>query len=77
MDSSETTSAERLLDGVMEEFIARSRIELLKLLGDDKEKGMSWIDIRGKRYLTVATLLKILRDNFKHHLILKSEIKHD
>ena len=77
MDSSETTSAERNLDETMKHFIATSRRELLDLLANDKEKGMSWIDIRGKRYLTVATLMKVLRDNFAHTLILKSEIKHD
>ena len=77
MDSSETTSAERNLDETMKHFIATSRRELLDLLANDKEKGLSWIDIRGKRYLTVATLMKVLRDNFAHSLILKSEIKHD
>ena len=77
MDSSETTSAERNLDETMKHFIATSRRELLDLLANDKEKGLSWIDIRGKRYLTVATLMKVLRDNFSHTLILKSEIKHD
>ena len=74
MDSSETTSAERLLDETMKHFIATSRRELLDLLANDEEKGMSWIDIKGKRYLTVATLMKVLRDNFAHTLILKSEI---
>ena len=77
MDSSEITSAERTLDDTIRHLIVESRVELLKLLGDDKENGMSWIDIRGKRYLTVATLLKVLRENFAHTLILKSEIKHD
>ena len=77
MDSSETTSAERNLDETMKHFIATSRRELLDLLANDEEKGLSWIDIRGKRYLTVATLMKVLRDNFAHTLILKSEIKHD
>ena len=77
MISSETTSAERLLDGTIQEYIVRSRRELLDLLANDEEKGMSWIDIKGKRYLTVATLMKVLRDNFAHSLILKSEIKHD
>ena len=77
MDSSETTSAERLRDESMKNFIETSRRELLDLLANDEEKGMSWIDIKGKRYLTVATLMKVLRDNFAHSLILKSEIKHD
>ena len=77
MDSSETTSAERNLDDTMKHFIATSRRELLDLLANDEEKGLSWIDIRGKRYLTVATLMKVLRDKFAHSLVLKTDIKHD
>ena len=77
MDSSETRSAERNLDETMKHFIATSRRELLDLLANDKEKSLSWIDIRGKRYLTVATLMKVLRDKFAHSLTLKTDIKHD
>ena len=73
----ESTSAERMCDELLKEFIVQGRLKLNQLLADDKEVNKSWINIKGKRYLTVATLMKVLRDKFNHHLILKSEIKHD
>ena len=73
----ESTSAERMCDELLKEFIVQGRLKLNQLLADDKEVNKSWINIKGKRYLTVATLMKVLRDKFNHHLILKSQIKHD
>ena len=73
----ESTSAERMCDELLKEFISQARLKLTELLADEKEVNKSWVNIKGKRYLTVATLMKVLRDKFNHHLILKSEIKHD
>ena len=74
------SAEERLRDGLLQELISQGRIELIRLLQNDKESGKSWVEIpkgSNNRYLKVATLLRVLRDKFNHTLILKSEIKHD
>ena len=71
------TTAERLRDDVIREFINQGRKELIDILADEKQEGMSWVNIKGKRYLTVATLMSVLRDKFAHSLTLKTDIKHD
>ena len=71
---------ERLRDGLLQEQISQGRIELIRLLQNDKESGRSWVAIpkgSNNRYLKVATLKRVLRDKFNHTLILTSEIKHD
>ena len=71
---------ERLRDGLLQELISQARIELIRLLQNDKESGKSWVAIpkgSNNRYLKVATLKRVLRDKFNHTLILESEIKHD
>ena len=70
-------TANRMQDDVIREFINQGRKELIDILANEKEKNMSWVDIKGKRYLTVATLMKVLRDKFAHSLTLKTDIKHD
>ena len=70
-------TADRMRDDLIREFINQGRKELLDILADDKEESMSWVNIKGKRYLTVATLMKVLRDKFAHSLVLKTDIKHD
>ena len=70
-------TAERLRDDVIREFINQGRKELIDILADEKQEGMSWVNIKDKRYLTVATLMKVLRDKFAHSLVLKTDIKHD
>ena len=74
------SAEEKLRDGLLQEQISQSRIKLIELLQDNKESGKSWVAIpkgSNNRYLKVATLKRVLRDKFNHHLILKSEIKHD
>ena len=71
---------ERLRDGLLQEQISQSRIELIRLLQNDQESGKSWVAIpkgSNNRYLKVATLKRVLRDKFNHTLIHESEIKHD
>ena len=70
-------TAERLRDDVIRELINQGRKELIDILGNKKLKNMSWVDIKGKQYLTVATLMQVLRDKFAHSLVLKTDIKHD
>ena len=70
-------TANRLQDDVIREFVHQGRKELLDILANEKEKNMSWVDIKGKQYLTVATLMQVLRDKFAHSLVLKTDIKHD
>ena len=74
------SAEEKLRDGLLQEQISQARIELIKLLQDNKESGKSWVAIpkgSNNRYLKVATLKRVLRDKFNHTLILESEIKHD
>ena len=74
------SAEERLRDGLLQELISQARIELIRLLQNDKESGKSWVAIpkgSNNRYLKVATLKRVLRDKFNHTLILESEIKHD
>ena len=77
----DTVSAEeKLRDSLLQEQISQGRIELIRLLQNDKESGRSWVAIpkgSNNRYLKVATLKRVLRDKFNHTLILKSDIKHD
>jgi len=70
-------TAERLRDDWIRELINQGRKELIDILGNKKLKNMSWVDIKGKQYLTVATLMQVLRDKFAHSLVLKTDIKHD
>ena len=74
------SAEEKLRDGLLQEQISQGRIELIRLLQNDKESGRSWVAIpkgSNNRYLKVATLKRVLRDKFNHTLILESEIKHD
>ena len=74
------SAEEKLRDGLLQELISQARIELIKLLQNDKESGKSWVAIpkgSNNRYLKVATLKRVLRDKFNHTLILESKIKHD
>ena len=74
------SAEEKLRDGLLQEQISQGRIELIRLLQNDKESGKSWVAIpkgSNNRYLKVATLKRVLRDKFNHTLILESEIKHD
>ena len=70
-------TAERLRDDVIREFVHQGRKKLIDILADEEQEGMSWVNIKGKRYLTVATLMSVLRDKFAHSLVLKTDIKHD
>lgn len=74
------SAEEKLRDSLLQEQISQGRIELIRLLQNDKESGKSWVAIpkgSNNRYLKVATLMRVLRDKFNHTLILKCEIKHD
>ena len=76
----ESTSAERMYDEYLKEFIIQARLKLQEILKDNKQNGISWVAIpknSDNRYLKVATLKRVLRDKFNHTLILKSDIKHD
>ena len=67
-------TADRRRDDLIREFINQGRKELIDILADEKEEGMSWVNIKGKRYLTVATLMKVLRDKFAHSLLCLKQI---
>jgi len=54
-----------------------AREQLTDLLNKDSEKSKSWVEIKGKRYLKVATLFVVLRDVFGHNLIVDSKVEHD
>ena len=73
----ETTAEERNINFDIEEGIEAARKKLDELLNNQSEKGKSWVDIKGNPYLKVATLLKVLRDVFKHNLRLKTKIVYD
>ena len=73
----ETTAEERSIDWNIEENLAVVRKQLDGLLKNQEEKGKSWVDIKGKPYLKVATLLRVLRDVFKHNLIIRTKVVHD
>ena len=76
----ESTSAERMYDEFLKELIIQARLKLQEILKDNKENGISWVAIpknSDNRYLKAATLKRVLRDKLNHHLILKSQIKHD
>ena len=76
----ESTSAEKMYDEFLKELIIQARLKLQEILKDNKENGISWVAIpknSDNKYLKVATLKRVLRDKFNHHLILESEIKHD
>ena len=47
----ESTSAERMCDELLKEFIVQARLKLNQLLADEKEVNKSWINIKGKRYM--------------------------
>ena len=73
---------EKVLNDFLIEKIAQAMEELNKLLKDDTQRGISWDAIppkstQFKRYIKVATLKRVLRLKLGHHVMLKSEIKHD
>ena len=71
---------EKVLNDVLIQQMTQAMLELEKILKDDKQRGTSWSAIPPKsnnRYIKVATLKRVSRDKFNHHLILKSQIKHD
>jgi len=73
---------EKVLNDFLIEKIAQAMEELSKILKDDTKKGISWDAIppkstQFKRYIKVATLKRVLRLKLGHHVMLKSEIKHD
>ena len=73
----ESTAEERQVDSDIEYNLDKAREQLNNLLKNQDEKGKSWVDIKGKPYLKVATLLRVLRDVFKHNLILKTKVVFD
>jgi len=73
----ETTAEERSIDWNIEENLAVVRKQLDGLLKNQAEKGKSWVVIKGKPYLKVATLLRVLRDVFKHNLIIRTKVVFD
>ena len=73
---------EKVLNDFLIEKIAQAMKELNNLLKDDTQRGISWDAIppkstQFKRYIKVATLKRVLRLKLGHHVMLKSEIKHD
>tara|TARA_Y100000310_G_scaffold138590_1_gene137572 strand:- start:226 stop:729 length:504 start_codon:yes stop_codon:yes gene_type:complete len=73
----ESNAEERQIDSDIEYNLDEARKKLDDLLKNKDEKGKSWVFIKKKSYLKVATLLKVLRDVFKHNLILKTKVVHD
>ena len=73
----ESTAEERQVDSDIEYNLDKAREQLNDLLKNLGEKGKSWVDIKGKPYLKVATLLRVLRDVFKHNLIIRTKVVHD
>ena len=73
----ESNAEERQVDYNIENNLDEARKQLENLLKNQSEKGKSWVDIKGKPYLKVATLLRVLRDVFKHTLILRTKVVHD
>jgi len=73
----ESTAEERQVDSDIEYNLDKAREQLNDLLKNQSEKGKSWVDIKGKPYLKVATLLRVLRDVFKHNLIIRTKVVHD
>ena len=73
----ESTAEERQVDSDIEYNLDKAREQLNNLLKNQDEKGKSWVDIKGKPYLKVATLLRVLRDVFKHNLIIRTKVVHD
>ena len=73
----ETTAEDRQINSSLEYDLDEARKQLNDLLKNQSEKGKSWVDIKGKPYLKVATLLRVLRDVFKHNLILRTKVVHD
>jgi len=73
----ETTAEDRQVNSDIESNLDKAREQLNDLLKNQSEKGKSWVDIKGKPYLKVATLLRVLRDVFKHNLILRTKVVHD
>ena len=73
----ETTAEDRQINSSLEFDLDEARKQLNDLLKNQSEKGKSWVDIKGKPYLKVATLLRVLRDVFKHNLILRTKVVHD
>ena len=73
----ETTAEDRQINSSLEFDLDEARKQLNDLLKNQSEKGKSWVDIKGKPYLKVATLLRVLRDVFKHNLIIRTKVVHD
>ena len=71
---------EKVLNDFLIGKMAQAMKELENILKDDKQRGTSWSAIPPKsnnRYIKVATLKRVLRLKLGHHVMLKSEIKHD
>ena len=73
---------EKVLNNYLIEKVSQAIVELNEIIKDDKQKGISWNAIppnseQFKRYIKVATLKRVLRHKLGHHVMLKSEIKHD
>ena len=73
----ESNAEERQIDSDIEYNLDKAREQLNDLLKNKDEKGKSWVDIKGNPYLKVATLFRVLRDVFKHTLILRTKVVHD
>ena len=57
----ETTAEDRQINSSLEFDLDEARKQLNDLLKNQSEKGKSWVDIKGKPYLKVATLKSIKR----------------
>ena len=73
----ESNAEERSINFEIEEGLDVARKKLDDLLKNQNEKGKSWVNIKGNPYLKVATLFRVLRDVFKHNLILRTKVVHD
>ena len=73
----ESTAEERQVDSDIEYNLDKAREQLNNLLKNQDEKGKSWVDIKGKPYLKVATLLRVLINVFKHNLIIRTKVVYD
>tara|TARA_R100001530_G_C4242223_1_gene135589 strand:- start:93 stop:581 length:489 start_codon:yes stop_codon:yes gene_type:complete len=77
INKNESTMEERMFNSDIVNGLKVARQQLNDLLDNKEEKGNSWVDIKGKPYLKVATLFRVLRDNFAHNLVLKTKVVHD
>ena len=56
----ETTAEDRQINSDIEFNLDEARKQLNDLLKNQSEKNKSWVDIKGKPYLKVATLIRVL-----------------